>query len=184
MIYLMIFVFCFVSALGLGVLAGWTDFRGLTIPNILPALILASFVPAYAVSYFAGAEIFSSLGYHVGAGFFVLLITFILFSLKVIGGGDSKLLSAYALWIGFKALPIYLFYTALIGALLGVAALLLKRWKPFKNPSEGGWIARVQGGENKVPYGIPIAIGALIAFLSLGYPTLETLALFMASGSS
>lgn len=75
----------------------------------------------------------------------------------------------------------FLFYMALVGGVLGLVALALRKWKPVKNPAEGSWIARVQAGENKVPYGAAIAAGALASFVELGYFSSEVLSSFLMS---
>jgi Flp pilus assembly protein protease CpaA len=63
-----------------------------------------------------------------------------------------------------KAMPPLLIYMALSGALLAFATLAIRKIKPFKKAKEGSWIAQVQAGGNRVPYGIPIAFGAFVAF--------------------
>ena len=156
------------AALGTGVLAGMSDFKGLTIPNLYPAIIAGTAVPAVGVSYLAGTHIMGPPLMHLVVGLGILVITFVLFSVKVFGGGDSKLLAAYALWAGPKGIVMLLFYMALAGAALGIFTIAVMKRKPFKAPREGGWIARVQAGENRVPYGIPIVIGAVTAFLEMG----------------
>lgn len=168
MLYLVVFIFCVVAALGTGVLAGLSDFKGLTIPNMYPAIIAGVAVPAIGVSWLAGSHVMGPPLMHLVVGVSVLAITFVLFFLKVFGGGDSKLLAAYALWAGPKGVVALLFYMALAGAALGVFTIAVMKRKPFKAPRAGGWIARVQAGENRVPYGIPIVIGAVAAFLEMG----------------
>ena len=169
MLYLMVFIFCVVAALGIGILAGMSDFKGLTIPNMYPVMVAGAALPAIGVSYFSGAHIMGPPLAHLVVGFAILVITFVLFSLKVFGGGDSKLLAAYALWAGPKGIVALLFYMAISGAVLGIFTILVMKRKPFKTVREGSWIARVQAGENRVPYGIPIVIGAVIAFLQIGF---------------
>lgn len=179
MIALIIFLFCVVAALGTGFLAGQSDFKGLTIPNYYPAIIAGAAVPALAASWFGGAQVMGPPLMHVIIGAVVLVITFILFTFRVFGGGDSKLLAAYGLWVGGKGIVTMLFYMAIFGAILGAATLFIMKKKPFAAPKDGGWIARVQAGENKVPYGIPIALGALVAFIQMGFFSASGLGAFV-----
>jgi len=179
MLALVIFVFCVVVALGTGVLAGLSDLRGLVIPNVHHLLVAGSFVLAYMAIYFSGSEVMGSLPTHIGAGVGTLVITFVLYSLRLLGGGDSKLMSAYALWVGTQGLLAMLFYMGIAGVVLGLSAILIRKRKPFKNPKEGSWIARLQAGENAVPYGIPIVIGAFVAFFQNGYLDPATLMSFV-----
>ena len=109
----------------------------------------------------------------------MFVLTFFIFMAKIMGGGDAKLMTAYAFWFGIKGLIVFLFYTALFGALLAVAALWLKKKKPCEAPTEGSWVQRVQAGESAIPYGIPILIGAILSFIKLGYFSPAYLASFL-----
>jgi prepilin peptidase CpaA len=170
------------AALGMGLFAGWSDFRGLEIPNVVHAIIALAFIPAFAAAHFSGVRLFSPLGSHLGTAAVVLAITFGMFIFKVFGGGDAKLLSAYALWSGFSGILLLLFFMSASGFFLGLATLGLRKMKPFKAPRAGGWVARAQAGENKVPYGIAIAFGAFVAFFIQGYLKPHNLVL-LAGGS-
>ncbi len=180
-----ILAFCVLVALGSGLMSAWTDFKGLLISNIYPVLIVIAFVLAWPAYHFLAppeALYFGSLKTHLISGGLMFVVTFILFSLGWFGAGDSKLASAYALWVGMTGMPAFLFYTTLVGGILGVAALLIKKYKPFKDPAEQSWIAKTQSGQSAVPYGIAIFFGALVAFIQNGYVSLDRLA-SLVSGS-
>ena len=182
MILLTIFLILIFVALGTGLLASISDFRGLVIPNLYSLIVLGAFFACYAVLWLGGRDdVLGSLTAHFIAAGIVFLVTLGMFSLKVLGAADSKLGTAYALWVGLKGLMPFLFYLALVGGVLGLVALALRKWKPVKNPAEGSWIARVQAGENKVPYGAAIAAGALASFVELGYFSSEVLSSFLMS---
>jgi Flp pilus assembly protein protease CpaA len=68
-----------------------------------------------------------------------------------------------------KGLVVFLFYMALMGGLLGIAALVMKKKQPFKNPPEGSWAQKAQSGKSVVPYGIAITFGAWCAFFHTGF---------------
>jgi len=106
-------------------------------------------------------------------------VTFVLYGLKMLGAGDSKFAAACAFWISVKYLPIFLFFMTLAGAGLGLVALYVKKKKPFKSPAAGSWFAQVQGGADKVPYGVAITFGLVMAFLYSGYFSPNTLASFL-----
>lgn len=182
MIVLIIFLMCIFITLLVGGAAALSDFRTMTIPNMYSVYVMAAFAVAYAGVWLSGLDgVFAPLLSHVISAVVTFLVTFVLFGLKVIGAGDSKFATACAFWIGAKFLPIYLFYMTLCGGLLGAVALYIKKKKPFENPMEGSWIAQVQGGKDKVPYGIAISFGMVIAFLYAGYFSADVLSIFVAA---
>ncbi len=176
---LFLIVFCMIVALGFGIASAISDFRSMTIPNLYAGLIVLAFVPAYLADAMTGngMEFFALWKNHLLAGGIMFVITFLLFMAKVIGAGDSKLCSAFALWVGVSGLASYLFYMAILGALLGIATKLLQGRQLAPAAKEGSWIAKSQAGGNGVPYGIAICFGAIVAFYVLGYFSPEKLAL-------
>lgn len=181
MLLLIFYLACVFVALGAGLLASLSDFRGLVIANIYSGIILIAFVLCFSVLYFAGVgEVFSPLVSHIIAALVVFGITVLMFLAKGLGAADSKLGTVYAFWVGIQGLLPFLFFMALSGGILALAALLLKKMKPLKGFGPESWIARVQAGENKVPYGIAIFIGALASFVKLGYFSPEVLSSFLA----
>jgi Flp pilus assembly protein protease CpaA len=177
MISLILFLVFILSALGIGVLAGLSDLRGLIIPNIYSILIAAAFPLCYALMWLLGdASVFKPLWSHLGALVLVLIVSAAMFHFRVMGAADSKLASAYALWLGLGALPVFLFVMSLVGAVLGVAALYIRKNKPFKEPKPESWVGQLQSGKNKVPYGIAIVCGAVYGFYAAGYLDFTNLA--------
>ena len=176
---LFLIVFCMIVAIGFGIASAISDFRTMTIPNLYAGLIVLAFIPAYLADAMAGGgmEFFAPWKSHLLAGGIMFVITFLLFTAKVIGAGDSKLCSAFALWVGVSGLASYLFYMAILGALLGIATKVLQGRQLIPSAKEGSWIAKSQLGGNGVPYGIAICFGAIVAFYSLGYFSPEKLAL-------
>lgn len=176
---LFIVVFCLLVAIGFSVAAGVADFKTMNIPNIYSLGIVLAFIPAFVTDALTGGgvEYFASWQSHVLTGVGMFAVTFLLFSLGMIGAGDSKLVSALALWVGLPGLPAFLFYMAIIGALLGLVTKTMNKKILVANAKEGSWIAKAQGGFGGVPYGIAIASGAIIAFYQLGYFSVEKLAI-------
>jgi prepilin peptidase CpaA len=182
-IFLIIYLFALITALSCGVLAAWSDFKGMIIPNKLSLIIVGCFALAFVAANMANSEALLSLGAHLWAGGLTLAVTAGMFFARIFGGGDSKLISAYALWVGTVNIMALLFYVALLGAVIAAVSLAIKKYKPFKQPvlkalGERSWIARVQAGEGVVPYGIPIMIGAVCAFIHAGYISPEILSTF------
>lgn len=187
MILVFIIIFCAIIALGFGGAAAWSDYSSLTIPNIYAICIGGAFIPAFLGAMFFAPEaaFFSSWKSHLFAALIIFGVTYALFYFKLIGGGDSKLLSVYALWVGLGGLIPFLFFMAVIGGILGASTLALRKWQPVKEPAKGGWIEKAQSGAQDVPYGIAIFAGAIIAFWQEGYlqPS-ELMALASAGGGA
>lgn len=180
MLLLIIFLICVFLMLAVTCAAGISDFRTLTIPNMYSLYVIALFILTYACLYFGGrADVFGSVSSHLGSMAATFVVTFILFSMKLLGAGDSKFASACSIWIGLKYLPIYLFFMTLFGSVLGFVALYLKNKKPFQSPAPGSWVEQVQGGASKVPYAIAIAFGVFMSFFYTGYLSSEVLASFL-----
>lgn len=175
MIGFLFFLFGLLVTLGMCGLAAWSDFKGFRIPNLVPAVIVLAFALAFGVTTLTGQQplIFLKLSSHLSAAGVVLLITMAMFGMRVLGAGDSKFAASVALWAGIPGLPAFLVYMALAGGLLGAASLALRKWKPLKLPLTpllvDTWPQKAQEGHNSVPYGVAIAIGALVAMVFQGY---------------
>jgi prepilin peptidase CpaA len=179
MIVLFLVVFGMLVAIGFLVAAAISDFRSMTIPNIYAGGIMLAFIPAFLADAFTGAgmEFFAGWQSHLISAVAIFAVTFVLFSARVIGAGDSKLASAVALWVGMSGMAPFLFYMAVVGALLGLMTKLMNTKVLVAAPKEGSWIAQSQAGRLGVPYGIAICVGAIIAFYQLGFFSPEKLAL-------
>jgi len=171
MMLVFVVIFCVIIALGFGAMAAYSDFNKLMIPNIYSLLVGAAFIPAFlAVTIFSpDISFFGSWKNHVFSFSLMFAITYGLFHFKLIGGGDSKLLTVFALWAGVKGLMPLLFIMSVVGGLLGVITLFLNKNTLVKKPVESGWIEKAQKGEKDVPYGIAIFLGAVFAFWHTGY---------------
>jgi prepilin peptidase CpaA len=96
----------------------------------------------------------------------------VMFALGWIGGGDAKLMTAAALWLGPRAAgfdPTALFsffaYTGLAGGILAVSLVALRSsWIRPLAESGPAWAKRLATPGESAPYGVAIAIGALAAF--------------------
>jgi len=151
----------FVAAMfpGLMVLSASMDFLTMRIPNLIPA--------ALAIGYFvlaAGCLAPQAVLHDVSCSLAILLMTFAMFSLGWVGGGDAKLASATALWMGWSSILDYGVAAALCGGLVTLG-LLMARARPLpailaRLPA----IARLHQREAGVPYGIALAVAGLIEF--------------------
>lgn len=157
--------------LGMCGLAAKSDYKGFKIPNIVSVVIIATFAVTFGVLTMLGQRgvFFKPIGMHLGAAFLVLMITVSMYAFKKLGAGDSKFATSVALWVGLTGLAPFLFYMSLAGGVIAGASLYVQKKKPFQSPAEGSWIDNVQKGGGNVPYGIAIAVGALVSFVYLGF---------------
>ncbi len=132
-----------------------------TIPNTISIALAVLFIviAAFRVEDIAVLE-------HLGAGLLVFCVGILAFRFSILGGGDIKLLSAIALWVGLNLLPVFIIAVALFGGILALFLLASRhlmgwavraQWISFEPP------AVFRPGE-KVPYAVAIGAGsALVA---------------------
>ncbi|MCP9629929.1 prepilin peptidase [Rhodopseudomonas palustris] len=140
--------------------AASSDLFTMTIPNRVSMLLVAGFLVLAPIS---GMNI-EQFGWHLAAGFTVLAAAFTCFAMGWIGGGDAKVAAAAALWFGFAHLLDYLLYVSLFGGALTLLLLGFRQW-PLPYPLHGqAWLTRLHAQETGIPYGIAIALGALMIY--------------------
>jgi prepilin peptidase CpaA len=136
------------------------DFLSMTIPNRLSVILVVSFL---CLAPFSGLGVMD-IGWHLLAGLVVFAAGFALFALRVMGGGDAKILAASAIWYGWTASTItYFAYVGLFGGLLSVLVLLLRANANFIIVSRLPVPATMMQ-QKKVPYGIAIGAAAFATF--------------------
>jgi prepilin peptidase CpaA len=136
------------------------DLFTMTIPNRVSAVMVIAFFPLAALAGLGGWEI----AQHVAAGVLVLAIGIGLFAAGWFGGGDTKLLAAIALWVGFDSLIPYLVYVAVAGGVLAMVFSAV-RSVPLPRAFLGqAWALRLHRPDGGIPYGIALAIGALVVY--------------------
>ena len=144
------------------IVAALRDVTSFTIPNWISfAGIVGFFLTAILARMPLGALEASAL-----VGVAALALGILMFSLGWIGGGDAKLFAACAFWLGWPAIMPFMLWTSLAGGVLAVA-LLWSRKLVGGLPSIGpAWFGRLMQTGGDVPYGLAIAVGALVAFPS------------------
>jgi len=132
------------------------DLLTMTIPNkISIALALAFLIVAPLIGLTP-----TQIGMHAATGFGMLVVGFILFSNGFMGGGDAKLLAASSLWLGFDSLLPFLLAIGILGGLLSVAVLALRRI-PETYVFGPAWLTRLRSKSSGIPYGLAIGGAAL-----------------------
>jgi prepilin peptidase CpaA len=125
--------------------AAVTDIKARIISNRLNAAIAILAVPWWVAIGLSGYEIL----FQIGLATAVLLLFALFFALRMMGGGDVKLLAAIALWLPLTKMLILLEWMALGGGLLTAGMLIAHR-------------VRKQPGQPEIPYGVAIVGAALL----------------------
>jgi prepilin peptidase CpaA len=142
--------------------AASSDLFTMTISNRISLILVGGFLALAVGSGMPPSEMLD----HAGAGGLVLAVTFAFFLFGWVGGGDAKLASATALWLGWAHLLDYLLYASILG---GVLTLALIEFRKFAMPSVLAgktWAERLHEPRGGVPYGIALAIAALVVYPS------------------
>jgi prepilin peptidase CpaA len=142
------------------IFAAFSDLFTMTISNLVSMALAAAF---FSLALLFGLP-FQDIGMHLACGLAVLALTFFLFTRSWIGGGDAKLASATALWLGFDHLLDFGLYAALMGGILTVGILLLRRWPLPTALRAREWIVRLHDRGSGVPYGIALALAGIMLY--------------------
>ena len=118
---------------GLLVAVAIIDVRHLTISNRYCAAI-ALLYPVYVLTAPYGVDWID--GAIVGA--VALAIGFLLFAMRLAGGGDVKFFAAVSLWAGSHWLAEYVFVTALVGGVFALFMLIHRRLTSKRTASSSG----------------------------------------------
>jgi prepilin peptidase CpaA len=140
--------------------AASSDLFTMTISNRVSLLLVAGFVLLAVLGGMSGQEFLS----HLGAGLTVLTVAFACFAIGQVGGADAKIAAAAGLWFGFGHVLEFLIYASLFGGALTVLLLQFRQWPlPYAFIGQG-WLLRLHNKEERVPYGIALAVGALAVY--------------------
>jgi len=155
----LVYVFCLCFAIV-------SDFRTLIIPNWVPVTLVALFAVFAAIHLdWRGALA------HLTVAALVFVIALFFFLARWMGGGDVKLLTAVALWMGPERGAQFTVIMALLGAILAAGLLLLRQYDwMLQHPLGQQAVIRRLGELAKAgecPYGVAIGIAALITIPTL-----------------
>jgi len=140
--------------------AAASDLFTMTISNRVTLALAGGFVAMAFISGMSPSDVLA----HAGAGATVLAVTFLFFARGWIGGGDAKLAAATALWFGFDYLLDYLVYASLFGGVLTLILLQFRQWPlPYQLAGQA-WLLKLHAKDSGIPYGIALAIGALLIY--------------------
>jgi len=140
--------------------AGLMDLVTMKIRNTLVLGIACAWLALAPLAGFSWSDLAASAGV---AGV-VLLVTFTLFALGWIGGGDAKLAAVTALWFQPHEALIFFTYASLLGGFLTLGILQLRTGAIPMFFYRVPWIAQLHDSRTGVPYGAAMAPAALIVF--------------------
>lgn len=144
--------------------AGCMDLFTMTIPNRITLVLIAAFI---VVAPFAPMT-WGSFASHLGAGLLMLAVGIAMFSFRLLGGGDAKLMAAAGLWFGTEQTMFFLIITSFAGFFLaaGVSAwsAFMVMWEIHAADNNPGINVQLKKFKPKLPYGFAFAVGAILAF--------------------
>lgn len=139
----------------------WLDVTRYLIPNWLVASVLLLYPVALSLSP-------QVVDWKMALAAFglVFLVGIALHTLRLMGGGDIKLIAALCLWVGWAKLPEFIIWFGIIGGVFCLLLLFFRRirmyfpWKAKHNP-------RILQHGAPLPYGVAIA-GAFLWMMAQG----------------
>lgn len=136
------------------------DLFSMTLPNWISLALVAGFAvlaPLVGIGW-------STAGLHVALALGALVVTFGMFSMGWIGGGDAKLFAATCLWLGPEQMLAYTLYAAILGGLLTIVLLVMRSLPLPATLYSQEWISRLHDSKQGVPYGIALAGAGLLVY--------------------
>lgn len=140
--------------------AASSDLLTMRISNGLTLALVAGF---FVLAFGLGLPL-AEIGVRVGVAACVLVVAFICFARGWIGGGDAKLAAATVLWFNVEQTVDFLLYASLLGGVL-TFAIIRFRTMALPHALDGqDWAVRLHRADAGVPYGIALAIAALLVY--------------------
>ena len=140
--------------------AATSDLFTMTISNRVSLALVAGFL---VMAPFSGMDLHEMM-LHLGAGAAVLVVAFACFAIGQVGGGDAKVAASVALWFGFAQLMDFLLYASLFGGALTILILMFRQLPLPPLLARQDWLDKLHDRRNGAPYGIALALGALMVY--------------------
>jgi len=139
------------------------DLTTFTIPNMLPAAMFGLFAAFLLAIALTGHGLnWSDTWPHLLAGAVALVAGIALFAAGWVGGGDAKLFAMACLWLGWDSMFEYTLVASLLGGILTLTLLALRRLSLPPLLATQPWLVRLADQNSGVPYGVALAIAALV----------------------
>ena len=153
---------CLIVLPALTIVAALYDLTTMKIPNWISGFLILGFFPTALILGLSLDVVAVSVALAIAA----LLMGAGMFALNWIGGGDAKLMAASILWMGLSGSLPFLLYTALAGGGFCILLMTARRHLQVFAVTGPNWIIRLMQPKGDIPYGVAIAIGALLAYPS------------------
>lgn len=149
-----IFPFCMVFA-------AISDMLSMTIANRVSIILVAAFA---VIAPLTGMS-WHDVGMHFAGGGVVLAVTFTLFAIGGMGGGDAKLLAATSVWMGFSMLLLqYLVLGSVVGGLLTLAIVAYRGSSLSMVTGRNLFLRNFANHKAGIPYGLALGIAGLLVY--------------------
>jgi prepilin peptidase CpaA len=149
-----VYVFCICYAI-------ISDFRNLLIPNWIPVTLTACFALFAAISL-TGAAVLT----HIWVALLIFALMLAFFILRWVAGGDVKLLTAVALWVGPEHAAPLVVLMAFFGSALALSLIGLRKYGfLIQEHVPANWfLTRMTtlADEGQCPYGVAIGTAAML----------------------
>ena len=130
------------------------------IPNRLVLLLFAGYLAAIPLVPLTLPDV----AWSFAAAAVVFALGLVGFSLGWMGGGDAKLLTVAALWLGAGNVAPFIFYTSIFGAILTIIILIFRSASIPAGWQRREWISRLHQRDAGVPYGVAIAAAGVVVY--------------------
>ena len=136
--------------------AGSSDIFNMRISNRVALIFMVPF-PLFA--YGIGMDWETALS-HFGVGLLTFVISFGLWAVRAIGGGDAKFASVAALWMGPELALLFFILTSIYGALMAAFFMFFRSRMLPGFMVKMSWVYRLHNVK-RIPYGVALSLAGL-----------------------
>ena len=149
-----VFPFCMVFA-------AVSDMLSMTIANRVSLVLIVTFA---VVAPLTGMD-WATYGWHFAAAGLALSVTFAMFAIGGMGGGDAKLIAASSLWMGFNLnLLGYLVVSTMLGGVLTLLILSYRKSPLADLTGRNMFLRHFADRKAGIPYGLALGLGGLMTY--------------------
>ncbi|MEN0040957.1 MAG: prepilin peptidase, partial [Pseudomonadota bacterium] len=134
--------------------ATFSDLLSMRISNLTCGILVLGF---FVLAPLSGMG-WEAIAIHTAVALAALVMGMSFFSMGVMGGGDAKLIAAVALWFGLGLTIPYILAASLLGAVVTLIIVGLRKAKPVLPDAICNWrvLAKVLDRKEGIPYGLAL----------------------------